>query len=248
MKKILLTIATTVLLASAGYCQNQPLQVTVKSNKQVYEVGEKVILSVEFKNISKETINRDDYYKPGPISFYFKNESDQGYHNISLIDVLRRIIPVEFTAGQSVQSGQYGLNLLKPDNYKLLTGMESYNILGNLEVYMVDGNLTSNTITIKVIGKKLSKEAIIKIAKNIPYNLKQMESIYDEGNQLWNKEWNRRRSYFGNLPEVYPLLVGKNYQAIYFGPKKTKGLRAAGVWVFVDRDNGEMITFQEEAN
>ncbi|MFH1360909.1 MAG: hypothetical protein ABIJ41_07780 [Candidatus Omnitrophota bacterium] len=132
---------------------NKPLQLTIKSDKQVYELGEEIILFAEFKNTSDEPIKTADYYKPGPISFYFKNESDQRYCKLSFIDLLRRIMSVEFAAGQSDKQGPYNLDLLKGDSYKLYTGDENYRIIGMLNLYMVDGNLTSNTIQIEVVKK-----------------------------------------------------------------------------------------------
>ena len=59
MKKILLGIALLCLVASTGYCQEQtqPLQLTIKSDKQVYAVGEEIKIEATFKNNSdKEMI------------------------------------------------------------------------------------------------------------------------------------------------------------------------------------------------
>lgn len=154
MKKILFIIICLAICVP-GFAQDAPLTFTITSDKQVYELGEEIILYTELKNVFAKTIKTADYYKPGPISFYFKNESDKIYYNLSFIDVLRRIMSVEFAAGQSDKQGQYSLDLLKEDKDKLYTGDENYRIIGKLSLYMVDGNLTSNTITIEVKEKKL---------------------------------------------------------------------------------------------
>jgi hypothetical protein len=57
-KKILLGIMALCFVASVGHCQDQaqPLKLTIKSDKQVYAVGEEIWIHFIFKNISKEPI------------------------------------------------------------------------------------------------------------------------------------------------------------------------------------------------
>lgn len=55
MRKVLL-VAVLVLMASIGYCQEQPLQLTIKSDKEKYEVGEVIIIDAIFKNNSNKSI------------------------------------------------------------------------------------------------------------------------------------------------------------------------------------------------
>ena len=56
MGKIILSIVI-FLAASVSYCQNQPLQITIKSDKQVYEAGDEIKLIANTKNNSdKEMI------------------------------------------------------------------------------------------------------------------------------------------------------------------------------------------------
>lgn len=58
MKKILLGIILSLLTTSVAYSQEptQPLQLTVKPEKQVYGIGEIIIISGEIKNVSNQDI------------------------------------------------------------------------------------------------------------------------------------------------------------------------------------------------
>jgi hypothetical protein len=54
MKKILLGFISLLLIASVGYCEEQPLQLIMKSDKEIYKVGEEIWIEFEFKNIRSE--------------------------------------------------------------------------------------------------------------------------------------------------------------------------------------------------
>ena len=67
MSKIFSGIVILLFMATAGYCQepkqalqqfdkSSPLTLTIKSDKQVYEAGEKIRLSLEIKNLGSEEI------------------------------------------------------------------------------------------------------------------------------------------------------------------------------------------------
>ena len=58
MKKILLAIMALCFVATVGYSQEKasPLTLTIKSDKQVYEVGEAVRLMVEMSNVGRQDI------------------------------------------------------------------------------------------------------------------------------------------------------------------------------------------------
>jgi len=67
MKNILLVVAILFLITSIGYCQeskqplqrfdkSSPLELTIKSDKKVYKVGEEVEIEVRFNNISDNHI------------------------------------------------------------------------------------------------------------------------------------------------------------------------------------------------
>src|SRR3989344_1990708 len=65
MKKIILSFTTLLLIASFGYCQDQPLSLTIKSDKKVHGVEENILVEFTMKNLSNERV------KP----FYILNES-----------------------------------------------------------------------------------------------------------------------------------------------------------------------------
>jgi hypothetical protein len=59
MKKALITLCCALLLLSsisAGYCEDQPLQLTIKSDKQIYELGKQISIEVTLENVSKKEI------------------------------------------------------------------------------------------------------------------------------------------------------------------------------------------------
>ena len=146
MKRILLGMVLLLLtvIVSCSREPEEPLQLTIKSDKEVYEVEENIIIECKFKNISNKSIRLSDYYRSGPIIIYFKNEYGEESH-LDFIDVIRPILPIELFREEFVNLGQTVLGLPKAENYK---------ILGKHSIYMIDGNLTSNTITIKVVEKK----------------------------------------------------------------------------------------------
>ena len=101
-----------------------------------------------------------------------------------------------------------------------------------------------------------SKEKIIEIAKSkaaeLGYSLDSMEVTYDEGNEMLKKhlrqagvsEYNRETKDWkpveGTTPEqAHPEVKNRNYQAVYFGPKKMQ--LGGDLWVYVDRETGEVI-------
>lgn len=101
--------------------------------------------------------------------------------------------------------------------------------------------------------KELSKEEILSVAlnkaKGIPYNVDNMQPVFDENNERWKKTYEMYCTYHKDLPDEEPQLAGKDYQAVYFMPKDAKeGTFYAGLWVFIDKKTGEMIYFEEEPN
>ena len=61
MKKTVLAILSVIFLATVGYCQDAhtPLQLTIKSDKSVYEVGDEVILTITWKNSGNRVVQID---------------------------------------------------------------------------------------------------------------------------------------------------------------------------------------------
>ena len=52
MKQIILGIIFLSLISSPGYCQNAipPLELTIKSNKQIYAAGEEINITASIRN------------------------------------------------------------------------------------------------------------------------------------------------------------------------------------------------------
>lgn len=58
-------------------------------------------------------------------------------------------------------------------------------------------------------------------------------SVYDERTKTWVKDPPT------SPEEEYPELKGKDYQAVYFGPKDT--VLGGDLWIFVDKNTGEVL-------
>jgi len=89
------------------------------------------------------------------------------------------------------------------------------------------------------LSRKEMINAAIKKAKEINYNIKKMKIIFDEGNERWGRSSYREP----------PVLMGRNYQAIYFFPKfAPEHSLEVGIYFFVDKNTGEVIYYLEEPN
>jgi len=95
--------------------------------------------------------------------------------------------------------------------------------------------------------------AAIKKANDLGYEIKEMNVSYDEGNKalkkhlkrigvsVYNEKTGEWEPELPRTPEQeYPELAGRNYQAIYFGPKEM--LKGGDLWVFIDKDTGKVIS------
>lgn len=110
-------------------------------------------------------------------------------------------------------------------------------------------------------AKELTKEKITQIAinkaKELGYNMEEMDVFYDEGNQKLKQHLKRSgvKIYDPKTKELkpapestpekkYPELAGKNYQNVYFSRKETEGKIVFGgdLRVFIDKNTGEVIT------
>jgi|GEM_PF-2157417 len=192
------------------------LQLIIKSDKEVYNISEGMVIECEFKNISKKLIRLGDYYKVGPVSFYFKNEQGQT-NRVNYIDVVRRIMPIEIAPGVSLKQGAYRLNLTKAENYE---------IIGKHSIYMVDGNLTSNTITIEVVEKDLTKEEAIRIAQKAIRELRDIDINKYYLKEIKEFEWKSR--------DIWRLTFDLKEKL------QPKGMKKGGeIFVNVDKKTGE---------
>lgn len=106
--------------------------------------------------------------------------------------------------------------------------------------------------------KELSKEDIINIAVKraieLGFSKEETTVFYDEGNKRLKENaknigvstYNEKTGIWEKDPQTtpekrYPYLVDRNYQAIYFVPKKMQ--LGGDLWVFIDKNSGEVISY-----
>ena len=160
---------TMLSVVSFGYCQEQTPQLTIKSDKQVYEVGEPILITVKLKNISKY-----DYVYLIPdvydnIFRFWKVETENG--KLERIKPyaqgpLRQTDYVMLSAGKEISYEADITTIWKfmPGEYRITANYKGQNWYKNEDGSIAEmdgvfyGTLTSNTITIEVVEK--SKGAV----------------------------------------------------------------------------------------
>lgn len=184
MKKISLGIALLFLTVSQGLCQESPLQLTIKSNKEIYEVGDEIIISGYFKNVSPEKIYviKDDklllwcrltvenpdgiefWYDPYP-TMEFGPASPNAYTAILPNKTLEyftfKVVAGELGGHESNWNwDRYTTAIAVPKEVMPFCEKGQYKIkfqyinLTPTRKDALKGTFTSNTITIKVVEKK----------------------------------------------------------------------------------------------
>lgn len=157
--KALLAIILSFFILPGGYCQEQkePVEMSIKSDKEVYEAGEKIILELKFKNTSEKDLII--YWSRGIPDTKRNAEGDKGfvtvYTSLSLFpevqkiylgykDSVTKIIRVSTANWQPLD---YQLNLeYIPPNIDL-------NLKTSSSQKIVDRAVKSNAITVKVAQK-----------------------------------------------------------------------------------------------
>ncbi|MDI6606715.1 MAG: hypothetical protein QME65_06215 [Candidatus Omnitrophota bacterium] len=97
------------------------------------------------------------------------------------------------------------------------------------------------------ISEEQIKAAAIKAVQEKNIVFEEADIIYDEENALWDErvmviEETPNDPNYGNLPGG--VLAEKKYQAVFFDfPEESL---TKDVWVFVDKDTGEVITVYQE--
>ena len=165
MRRIIL-IAILLVLSLACKIEdkkNQPLQLTIKSDKEVYEVREKIIIKHELRNISKGKILLNKYIAPGG-NLFFEISGTRG-PVVAFISAYWRLPEnMDFLAPNESIKGTYEISSIR--DFKgwrddpFLAG--EHIIKAYLTVYTKSKNnkvepldeLISNTITIEVVEKK----------------------------------------------------------------------------------------------
>lgn len=178
MKKILLSIAILLLLTSIGYCQEEPLQLTIKSDKEAYEVGEEIKIQLDFQNNSPEkviifkhmlmTYNvRFQVNVTTPAGERYEPVTELRHYELPVFDMgmYQKILPDEtFTILISLKDyfGESYEDFIVAGNCKISAKYSNefdyyYNNGEETKIDAFKGTLTSNTITIEVVGEKVAK-------------------------------------------------------------------------------------------
>ena len=177
MRRVILVIIGLFITASFGYCQEskQPLELTIKSDKQVYEVGEKINITASIRNNGKENakIYSPDY--AGVSELVIKNSK-----GLVMKPRGMKIRRGNFESLMSIPSQGTGTHTfenlmwfhcggawqftdhaqLLPDIYTVTIAVTNPPSCVGAKYLGTDlsGVLNSNTITLEVIEKKLSQE------------------------------------------------------------------------------------------
>jgi len=97
-------------------------------------------------------------------------------------------------------------------------------------------------------NKELTKEQLIGLATQAVegkgFSIEEVNVIYDEGGKLWSERlgalaMENTSSNYGILKEGFL----RNYRIVYFDFKEP----LKDVWVFIDRDTGEVFTVYQES-
>ena len=167
MKKILFGLVLLLSVYQIGYCQEskQPLQLTIKADKEVYGVGEEIVIDAEIMNLLDKAINVDKYLDWNHAArFLWENEKKEECQLVYVgpIDIM---VPTDLPPQKSFRIWSYQIVWLEDNEFKwgsftfeLIKG-KGYSLPGKQTIAMKGWGLTSNTITIKVVEKKaVSKE------------------------------------------------------------------------------------------
>ncbi|MFC1645747.1 hypothetical protein ACFL2Y_01035 [Candidatus Omnitrophota bacterium] len=156
MKKLLFAIILSGLVVSFGYCQEaeeQPLTLTISSDKEVYEVGEEIVLEITLKNNSdKEMISFWTDKKPDIfteemgvyiVAMYIQLVDETLY--IKPKENLTRDVAITLDEKMKPVKGRIGIQFL----YNTQNIILNFKHKSDQEIFT--GTLTSNTITIEVV-------------------------------------------------------------------------------------------------
>ncbi|MFH1360910.1 MAG: hypothetical protein ABIJ41_07785 [Candidatus Omnitrophota bacterium] len=172
MKKIILFIILSFLTASVAYCQDQPLQITIKSNKQVYEVGEEILIELKVVNIgNKEAMVLKDILWQEDALFSLRKITDSKFIDIPLTikePTRTGLYEHDFqllASKESVQFENTVLNyyigndtILPAGTYQITVSYRLSLNAKKLSDKIFTGTLISNAIQIEVVGKESSEK------------------------------------------------------------------------------------------
>lgn len=175
MKKILLGIILSVGLFSFGNCQEpvQPLQLTIKPDKEVYKANEEIIITATLENLSeKEMVVFWNNEKPslrteesGGVTIYMPEFPADNIETLYIkpeksiendIVIASSLLIDKTISGKVILTLQYNYPSLRLD------------FLAAPDQELFTGALISNPITVEVAQKKdISKEEALEIAKEV---------------------------------------------------------------------------------
>lgn len=269
-RMILITLLLVVPLACFAQdavtkaSPKQPLQFIIKSDKEVYKLGEEIEIEVELKNIGKGSISINKYIIPGAtIEFLISDPLDrhifcrptnviyyeepfwlfpqnEDFIELKENDVIRETIPIRIEKKDEF----FNYSPIK-GTFKVLVRHKNYgkaNEKTGKENILYE--LFSNTITIKIDSEIVSftlneaKELSKRELKRRGYPVEDMRITADEKNTAW-REFIADPSVLQRQIVKRLNLEERNYWTIYFAPKKP--MKGGDAWVFVDKNNGKII-------
>ena len=144
-----LILVTCFFMATVGYCQEskQSLVLTIKSDKQVYEVGQEVTLRLGIKNLSSEKIQA-----PSLI-----------WSSVVILDGKEHKLKPDYIGlwnghGEILPKGAFGY-ALRLSEYGFTNGTQT---IGKHNISVKINKTTSNTIAIEAVGKRAASPKAIK--------------------------------------------------------------------------------------
>ncbi|MFH1622791.1 MAG: hypothetical protein ABIA97_06730 [Candidatus Omnitrophota bacterium] len=204
---------------------NQPLQLTIKSDKEVYDAGESIKVISKIKNITSEPIYLCKYpdassvilgpsvvsgngiwghgLRPKKEDFVLVTKEEPVIEELDLTEDIKSVGTFDYSFSNTYrQTGnEYGLNAWT-------------------------GTLASNTITIEVVEKReISKEEALKLVQdyikehnisvidiNAPLSIKEYSRIAN--NDSWLIHYEYERKYQADPPPYHVFVVNKKTQEI----------------------------------
>ena len=77
-------------------------------------------------------------------------------------------------------------------------------------------------------------------ATRLGYDIEHMSVSFNTYNSKW-RDYLASAQNFVPVPKVQEKLKDREYWAVYYAPPK-RGMRGGNLWVFLDRETGEIIT------
>jgi hypothetical protein len=156
MKRLLLGIVILMLMVSSGYCKDQPLQLTIKTDKPVYSDDENIAFGLTIKNASLKVI---EYIYPSDGACLEMWYRDENRDELIPWNILIVIDGKEYkTTGPCVWGGpSYALH--QGEEKVIVMNLTAFGItkdmiLGRHSIVVRINGATSNTITIEVSKNK----------------------------------------------------------------------------------------------